>query len=72
MNVDRSEIVAAQGIGVGIGLIVLMATWLVGNRVAGLIWEPPVGPTVAILAAVAAGIVASITFAHRLAGRVRG
>jgi hypothetical protein len=72
MTHDRSEIVAARGIGIGIGLIVLMVTWLVGNRLAGLVWDPPVGPTVAILAALAAGIVASIVFAHRLADRVRG
>ncbi len=70
MSVDRSELVAARGIGVGIGLIALMLVWLVGSRVAELLWDPPVGPVVAFATAVAAGVVTSIVFARRLAERV--
>jgi hypothetical protein len=71
MSVDRSEVVAAQGVGVGIGLIALMLTWLVGSRLAELVWDPPVGPIVAFAAAVGVGLVTSIVFAHRLTRRVR-
>ena len=71
MSVDRSEVVAAQGVGVGIGLIALMLTWLVGSRLAELVWEPPVGPVVAFVTAVVAGVVNSIVFAYRLSERVR-
>ena len=39
MSVDRSEVVAAQGVGIGIGLIALMLTWLGGSRLAELAWE---------------------------------
>ena len=72
MSIDRSEVVAAQGVGVGIGLIALMLTWLVGSRLAQLAWDAPVGPVVALAAAVMVGIVTSIVFARRLAERVRG
>jgi len=71
MSEDRSESVAAWATGVGIGLIVLMVTWLVGNRVAGLFWAPPVGPTVAFVAAIAGGTVTAIVAGSRLAHRVR-
>jgi apolipoprotein N-acyltransferase len=71
MNVDRSEVVAAQGVGVGIGLIALMLTWLVGSRIAGLVWEPPVGPVVAFLAAIMVSLLTSIVFARRLVKQVR-
>jgi len=71
MSVDRSEVVAAQGVGVGIGLLALMVTWLVGSRLVELVWEPPVGPVVALSAAVVVGIVTSIAFARRLAERAR-
>ena len=71
MSADRSEIVAAWATGVGIGLSVLMVTWLVGNRVAGLFWAPPVGPTVAFLGAIAGGVATAIVAGSRLAHRVR-
>ena len=71
MSVDRAEIVAARGIGVGIGLVALMVVWLIGNRVASLFWEPPVGPTVAFAGSIAAGTATAIASGRRLAGRVR-
>jgi hypothetical protein len=39
-------------VGVGIGLIALMVTWLVGSRLVELVWEPPVGPVIALSTAV--------------------
>ena len=68
MSVDQSEVVAAQGVGIGIGLIALMLTWLIGSRLAELAWNAPV---VAFAAAVVVGIVTSIVFARRLAERAR-
>jgi hypothetical protein len=71
MSVDRSEVAAAQAVGVGIGLLGLMVTWLVGSRLAELVWDAPAGPIVAFGAAVAVGVFTSIVFARRLAERVR-
>ena len=71
MSGDRSEIVAARAIGVGIGLLVLMVVWLIGNRVVGLMWEPPVGPTVAFLGAIAVGVMTAIVAGARLSRKVR-
>jgi hypothetical protein len=71
MSEDRSEAVAAWATGVGIGLIVLMVTWLVGNRLAGLFWDPPVGPTIAFVTAIAGGTATAIVAGSRLAHRVR-
>jgi hypothetical protein len=71
MSMDRSEIVSAWATGAGIGLIVLMVTWLVGNRVAGLFWAPPVGPTVAFLGAIAGGVATAFIAGARLAHRIR-
>ena len=71
MSGDRSEIVAARAVGIGIGLLVLMVVWLIGDRVAGLMWEPPVGPTVAFLGAIAVGVATAIVAGARLSRRVR-
>lgn len=68
---ERGEIVGARVIGVGIGLIALMLVWLVGNRLAALAWDPPVGPTVAFVAAIVIGIATALTAGHRLAARIR-
>lgn len=69
--VDRAEVVAARAVGVGIGLIVLMLVWLVGNRLTGLIWEPPLGPTVAFAGAIAIGLTTAIIAGRRLVARLR-
>jgi hypothetical protein len=71
MSDERAEIVAARAVGVGVGLIALMLAWLVGNRLTSLAWDPPVGPTVAFVAAIAIGISTAMVSGHRLAGRVR-
>ncbi|HEU4354972.1 MAG TPA: hypothetical protein VFT27_05235 [Actinomycetota bacterium] len=71
MNDERAEIVGARAIGIGVGLITLMLVWLVGNRLAALAWDPPVGPTVAFVGAIVIGTATAIVSGHRLAARVR-
>ena len=64
---NRADLVSAWGIGVGIGLIALQVTWLVGARVASLFWDAPVGPTVAFVLACTVGTVVAIVAGRRLA-----
>ncbi len=59
--------VAAWATGTGIGLVVLMLVWLVGNCLAGLAWDAPVGPVVAFTAAVLSGIATALVMGRRLA-----
>jgi hypothetical protein len=68
---SRADLVSAWGIGVGVGLIVLQLTWLAGARIAGLFWEPPVGPTIAFVSACLVGTVVAIIAGRRLARRVK-
>jgi hypothetical protein len=53
----RADGVAAWAVGIGVGLIALMLTWIVGNRIASVVWDAPVGPTVAFIGAILVGIV---------------
>ncbi len=59
--------VAAWATGIGIGLVVLMLVWLVGNRLVGLAWDVPVGPVVAFTAAILSGIATALVMGRRLA-----
>lgn len=68
-NPNRADLVAAWGIGVGVGLIALQVTWLIANRIATLIWGIPVGPTVGIILAVVVGVAVSIVMGRRFAER---
>jgi hypothetical protein len=61
--------VAARAPGVGIGLVSLMLTWLIGSRLAALVWPPPTGPTVAFVAAIGVGILVSAVAAAVLSRR---
>jgi hypothetical protein len=56
----RADGVAAWAVGIGVGLIALMLTWIVGNRIAMVVWDAPVGPTVAFVGAILVGIVATV------------
>mgnify|MGYP003473877376 CR=1 FL=1 len=56
----RADGVAAWAAGVGVVLIALMLTWSVGNRIAMVVWDAPVGPTVAFVGAILVGIVATL------------
>jgi hypothetical protein len=66
MSRGRPDRLAAWATGVGVGFLTLMVAWLVGNRVAGLFWDAPVGPVVAMLVAVAAGALATVIVGRRL------
>jgi hypothetical protein len=62
-NADR---VARRATAVGVGLLVLMPTWLIAVRVTALLWDPPVGPTVALLIAIATCAVVAAAMNRRL------
>jgi hypothetical protein len=62
----RADGVAAWAAGIGVGLIALMVTWIVGNRIAMVVWDAPVGPTVAFVGAILVGIVATVVAGIRL------
>jgi hypothetical protein len=68
---DRSDRVAAWATGAGIGLIALMVVWLVGNRLAAIVWDPPVGPIVAFGGAVVIGVVTTLVSGRRLSRHQR-
>jgi hypothetical protein len=61
------DITAARVIGIGAGLIALMVTWLVGNRLFGAFIESPTGPIVAFATAVAVGVITALVAGRRLA-----
>ena len=62
----RADGVAAWAVGIGVGLIALMVTWIVGNRIATVAWDAPVGPTIAFVGAILVGIVATLVAGIRL------
>ena len=67
---QRADLIAAWAIGSGVGLLALMIAWLVGNRLVGLLLEPPRGPTVAFVAAIALGVATTALAGRRLAATV--
>jgi hypothetical protein len=71
MSADRSEVVAARATGCGIGLVVLMLVWLVGSRLAEVMWDAPLAPIVAFATAIAVGTFTAIASGQRLVGRSR-
>ena len=62
----HADEVAAWAVGMGVGLIALMLTWIVGNRIAMVVWDAPIGPTVAFIGAILVGIVATVVAGIRL------
>lgn len=63
--------IAARITGIGIGLLVFMVTWLIGARLAEMIWEAPVGPMVAMITALAVGSLAAVLSGRRLVSSQR-
>ena len=63
----RSDLCAAWAVGAGVGLLTLMITWLVGNRLLGLVLDAPLGPTVAFIAAIQAGVASTVVAGQRCA-----
>jgi hypothetical protein len=68
----RADRVSAWAVGVGVGLIAMMVTWLIGNRLTALAWDPPAGPTIALVVAIGAGVAATCVAGLRLDRSVRG
>jgi hypothetical protein len=63
--------IAARVTGIGIGLLVFMVTWLIGARLAEMIWETPVGPVIAMVTALAVGSLTAVMSGRRLASSLR-
>jgi hypothetical protein len=66
MSRIAADAVAAWATGVGIGLLAFMITWLIGHRIAELVWDPPVGPIVGLGAAILVGGITAIVAGRRL------
>ena len=69
MSEERADRMAAWATGAGIGLISLMLIWLIGNRLTGLIWDAPLGPVIAFVAAIITGAAVAVVAGRRLARR---
>lgn len=67
MSPDR---VAAWATAVGVGLVTVMVTWLVGNQVTGLVWDRPLGPSLAFAGAVVIGTVTAVISGRQLSRRL--
>ena len=63
----RADLGAAWAVGAGVGLLTLMITWLIGNRVLGLVLDAPLAPTIAFIAALVSGAVATVIAGQRCA-----
>jgi hypothetical protein len=66
MSATTSDTVAAWATGAGVGLVALMLTWLIANRLAALLWDPPVGPVLAFTLALTAGLVTAMASGRKL------
>jgi hypothetical protein len=71
MSRVAAEAVAAWATGVGVGLLVFMVTWLIGDRIAALIWDRPTGPVVALLTAIVFGATMTILAGRHLSRATR-
>jgi len=69
---ERADRLAAGAVGAGIGLLALMVSWLVGQRLTELIWGPPAGPTVAIVSSILIGLAVALMTGRRLSAGVAG
>lgn len=72
MSREPADRAAAWAAGVGVGLLAFMVTWLIGNRLAALLLVAPLGPSLALGAAVSAGVVTTVFCGRRLARAPRG
>ncbi len=67
---SRANLAAAWTTGLGVGLIGLMVTWLVMNRLTGLFMDAPEGPILAFGTAVGIGFFVTAIAGKRLAQTV--
>jgi len=70
MSRAAADQLAAWTTGLGVGLVALMLTWLVGHRLAGLIWDPPTGPIVGLGTAMLVGVTTTLIAGRRLSQTV--
>jgi TRAP-type C4-dicarboxylate transport system permease small subunit len=68
----RADRVAAWATGVGIGLLVFMVTWILGDRVLTRLLSPPEGPVAAMAFAILLGTTVTVRQGRRLARRAVG
>ncbi|MCD6021809.1 MAG: hypothetical protein K0R20_1519 [Actinomycetia bacterium] len=66
MSRATAETVAAWATAAGIGLLVFMIGWLIGQRIADLIWDRPTGPIVALGTASLVGAIMTVMAGRRL------
>lgn len=66
MREVRADHLAAWATGLGVGLIALMLTWLVGDRIAEMLWGAPTGPIVAFTASLVVGTISTVVAGRRL------
>ncbi len=67
--ISAEDLLATRAVAVGIGLLGLMITWLVATRIAGVIWDAPTGPVLAMSVAVMSGIAAGVIGYRRMVTR---
>jgi hypothetical protein len=68
---NRADQVSAIATGIGIGFLAFMTIWLIGARVAELIWDEETGAVVAMGVALLTLIVTSVVASRRLLRTVR-
>jgi hypothetical protein len=66
MSRAAADAVAAWATAVGVGLVGFMLTWLIGHRIAGVIWDPPLGPIVGLGTAILVGGITAVVAARHL------
>jgi hypothetical protein len=66
MKEVEADRLAAWATGLGVGLIGLMLTWLIGDRIAEMLWGSPTGPIVAFTAAIVVGTISTVVAGRRL------
>lgn len=66
----RADRVAASATGFGIGLIAFMLTWTIGARATNPVLETPANAYVAMIIAIAVGVVVTLLAGRRLQATV--
>jgi hypothetical protein len=68
-SAQRADHIAAWTTGIGIGVAVFMLTWIVANRIMGMVMSVPAGPLVAMATAIFTGTAVGIRQGWRLSRR---
>lgn len=67
----RADLISACATALGAGLLAFMVSWLIGARIAEMIWAAPTGPIVAMSAALTVGAIVAMLTVRRLLRVVR-